>query len=322
MAPETNSKDWSTSYSTYLARSAALSARTLNLYQLALERISQGRLPPTIFQDHFPVFTMQHAAEFSNRLAEVGSKFLGNLVRLGSNVSPVPDAAGEREPVPPQFDASNPSRWYEQMAEYAGQMNSRAIKTYRAQLDRVAAGEVTPSEVQQSTAEKMAHAVPEYMQKLTQLYFELLNGLIDFRSTYEETYFQSLLSTAAGDDSEAAIRLMLSGPSGTTATASMSVANVTAQRTMIGHRIADVRRSDGAGPSFIPAIKFTPEALELDPEEEGTLSVSLHLTPEQYAADILYTGTMLLTGGTDVPLQVELRILATNVATKIPQAES
>src|SRR5215471_17963971 len=93
MTPKTNATDWSTSYSQYLARSAAMSARSLNLYQLALERISQGKLPPTIFQDHFPGFAVAHAAEFTNRLSEVGSRFLSDLVRLGASFAQQPSNA-------------------------------------------------------------------------------------------------------------------------------------------------------------------------------------------------------------------------------------
>jgi len=320
MTPEMNSTDWSTLYSQYLARSAAISARTLNLYQLALERVSQGKLPPTIFQDHFPAFAVAHGAEFTNRFAEVGSRFLSDLVRLGSSFSQQPPDAGaaatERESVPPRFDASNPTRWYEQIAEYAGQLNARAIKAYRAQLDRVAAGETTPTEVQQDTAEQMARQLPGYMQLMTQLYFGLLNGLNDVRSAYEETYFSGLLSTAKPDDSEATVTLTLAGPAGAAAAASLSVTNTTGQRTRIGHQIVDVRRVDGAGPSLVPAIAFVPETLELGPDEEGTFTISLRLNPEQYDTDVLYTGALYLTGGSDVPLEVELRILATAAASK------
>ncbi|HXR78296.1 MAG TPA: hypothetical protein VN737_20120 [Bryobacteraceae bacterium] len=319
MTPEMNSTDWSTSYSQYLARSAALSARTLNLYQLALERVSQGKLPPTIFQDHFPAFAVAHGPDFANRFAEVGSRFLTGLVRLGSSFSQQPSEAGaatERESAPPQFDASNPARWYEQLAEYAGRLNARAVKSYRAQLDRVAAGEATPSEVQQQTAEQMAQQLPGYMQLTTQLYFDLLNGLNDVRSAYEETYFHGLLARAESDDRDATVALTLAGPAGTTAAASLSITNTTGQQTRIGHRIVDVRREDGAGPSLVPTIAFVPETLELGPDEEGTLTISLHLDPEQYDSDALYTGALYLTGGSDVPLEVELRILATPVASK------
>ena len=320
MTPEMNSSDWSTSYSQYLARSAAISARTLNLYQLALERVSQGKLPPTIFQDHFSTFAVAHGAEFTNRFAEVGSRFLSNLVQLGSSFSQHPPDAGaaatESESAPPRFDASNPARWYEQIAEYAGQLNARAIKAYRAQLDRVAAGETTPSEVQQHTAEQMAQQLPGYMQLMTQLYFDLLNGLNDVRSAYEETYFRGLLATAKPDDSDATVTLTLAGPAGATVEARLSVTNTTGQRTRIGHQIVDVRRVDGAGPSLVPAIAFVPETLDLGPNEEGTLTISLRLDPEQYDTDVLYTGALFLTGGSDVPLEVELRILATAIASK------
>lgn len=317
MTPEMNSTDWSTSYSQYLARSAAISARTLNLYQLALERVSQGKLPTTIFQDHFPTFAAAHGAEFTNRFAEVGSRFLSDLVRLGASFSHQPQDAGmERGSVPLRFDTSSPARWYEQIAEYAGQLNARAIKAYRAQLDRVAAGETTPSEVQQHTAEQMAQQLPGYMQLLTQLYFDLLNGLNDVRSAYEETYFRGLLATAKPDDSDGIVTLTLAGPSGATAAALLSVTNTTGQPTRIGHQIFDIRRVDGAGPSLVPAITFVPEALELGPDEEETLTVSLLLDPEQYDTDVWYTGALYLTGGSEVPLEVKLKILATAVAPK------
>ncbi len=318
MTTETPSADWSTLYSHYLARSAAISARTLNLYQLALERVSQGKLPPTIFQDHFSAFALAHGAEFSNRFAEVGSRFLSDLVRLGSSYSMQPSdsgaAAPEPETVPPRFDPSNPTRWYEEIAEYSGRLNARAIKAYRAQLDRVAAGEETPSEVQQQTTERMEEELPGYMERLTKLYFDLLNGLNDVRSAYEETYFHGLLSNARPDHREARVTLTLSGPAGSTAAAALSITNTTEQRTQISHQMADVRRVDGAGPSFVPAVKIVPETIELDPKEEGTLTVSLGLDPEKYDTDAVYTGALYLTGGADVPLEVELRILATAAA--------
>ena len=308
MKPETNSTNWTTSYSQYLTRSAALSARTLSLYQLALEQVSQGKLPPTIFQDHFPAFAVAHAAEFTHRYGEVGSRFLSGLVRLGPNSWQ--EQADAREVVPPQFDASNPARWYEQIAEYAGQLNARAIKAYRAQLDRVAAGETTPSEIQQQTAEQMAQQLPGYLERMTQLYFDLLNGLNDVRATYEETYFRGLLAAAKADGGDAIVTITLAGPAGTHTAASLAVTNSSGQRARIGHQIGDVRRVDGAGPSLVPAMAFAPEPLELEADEEGTLTLSLWLDPEEYDTDVLYTGKLYLTGGSEVPLELELRILA------------
>src|SRR5689334_13295687 len=250
MALETEPSDWSTLYSQYLARSAAISGRTLNLYQLAMERVAQGALPPTIFQDHFASFALEHGAEFSKRFAEVGSRFLSNVVQLGSNSSD--HSSGANQEIPnaealPQFDG-DPSHWYEQIAEYAGRLNARALKAYRSQLDRVAAGEVTPSEVQQQTAERMARLLPANLQIITQLYFDLLNGLNEIRAAYEETYFRGLLGTTRPENGERPAALKLTGPLGSNVTGDLSVGNTTRQRASITHQVVEARRADGAGP--------------------------------------------------------------------------
>ena len=284
---------------------------------MALERVSQGKLPPTIFQDHLPAFAGAHGQEFANRFAEIGSRFLSELVRLGTRFSPHSSENGaDHENVPPQFDPLNPGRWYEQVAEYAGRLNARAVKAYRTQLDQVAAGETTPSEVQQRTASQMAEQLPVYMQTMTRLYFDLLNSLNEVRSAYEETYFRGVLAKADASDEGSAIAVTLAGPSGSTAAAGLSVTNTTGHRAQIGHQVVDVRRVDGAGPSLVPAIVFAPEKLELDPDEEGALTISLQLDPERYDTDVLYKGPLYLTGGSNVPLEVELRILASGVTPK------
>jgi len=311
---EHNPADWSTTYTQYLTRSAALSARTWKLYLEALERISQGKLTPNVFQEHFPRFAQAHGTEYSARLAEAGARFLGELLQLSASLgqqrpgsdSPAPEA----EMVPPRFDASNPVRWFEQLAEYAGQLNARAVKMYRTQLDRVAAGEATPSEVQATTSDYLARQLPEYLQRMTHLYFELLNVLGDVRARYEETYFRGVLGETRAEESEAPAPLTLAGPSGETVSASLAVTNTAAQRARIGHAVAEVRRTDGIGKAFAPSVTVFPETLELEPGEEGTLTLSLLLDPSEYVPGALYTGTFYVSGSAGLQVEVQLRILA------------
>jgi hypothetical protein len=131
------------------------------------------------------------------------------------------------------------------------------------------------------------------------------------RAAYEETYFRGLLAKASPDGAEPLVTVTLAGPSGSTATASLSITNTTGQRAQISRRVGDLRRPDGVGPSFVPAIAFAPDTLELGPNDEGTLTLSLQLDAERYDADVLYTGSLSLMGGSDVPLEIELRVLAT-----------
>lgn len=313
---EQRQSDWSTSYAQYLARSAALSTRTLNLYQVALEHVSRGQLPATVFADHYPRFAQAHAQSYSTQLAEIGTRFFSELMRLSATFARNGNSEAPPEPEihPPHFDANNPARWYEQVAEYAGQLNARALKAYRTQLDRVANGETTPSEAQQRSTEYLSQQVPEYLQQMTALYFDLLNGMNDVRANYEEAYFRGILIAAQNGDAEAAVLLTLSGTPGATARASLAVTNTTQHAASIGFRVTDVRRMDGVGPALVPKIAMEPATLQLGPGDEGTLAFSVVLDPNIYEPGAIYCGTLTVSGGPDLQVEVQLRIFAASEA--------
>ena len=313
MTTENDLADWSTSYSQYLTRSAALSARTSKLYQEALEGVSKGKISPIVFQEHFPRFVQAHAAEYATLLAGAGARFFSDLIRQGAALGQS-RSGSEPEIVPPRFDASNPVRWFEQLAEYAGQIGARGVKTYRTQLDRVAAGETTPSEVQQNTTEYLSRQLPEFLQHSTRLYFELLDSLNELRTKYEETFFRGVLAEAANRESEPPVTLTLSGPSGATVSASLSITNTTGQRTRVGHRMTDVRRSDGVGRAFVPSIVILPESMELEPDQDGTISLSLRLDPQHYDPGAQYVGMLYVIGGSALQVEVQVRIVVKPVA--------
>ena len=312
MATAQITADWSTSYSRYLTQSAALSARTLKLYQEALEQVSVGKLPATIFQDHLPRFAQAYAAEFSLQLAETGARFMTHLMHVGASFGQRASLDGEEpELAPPRFDPHNPARWYEQLADYAGQLNARALRVYRAQLDRVARGEMTPSEVQQSASEQLAQRVPEYLQRLTQIYFDLLNGLNDIRAKYEEAYFRGVLAQAGDEDTDGPVVLSLFGVCGTTVSGSLAVTNTTPKRASISYRVTELRRADGIGPAFVPKLTILPEQPVLSSGEEAMVSLAVQLDAETFETDVPYVGAFNITGGPDLQVEVQLRIVAT-----------
>jgi hypothetical protein len=307
------SGDWAASYSQHLARSTALSARTLKLYQEALECVSQGKLAPTVFQDHFTGFAQAHGAEYTRKLTELGARFLGGLVQIGTAYSSQSDStasAPEAEIPPPRFDAANPMGWFQQVAEYAGQLNARALKAYREQLDRVAAGQTTPSEVQQASSDYLKSQLPRYLQRAGELYFDLLNGLSEIRAKYEEEYFRGVLASANGQDAAPPVVLRLTAPLGEVASASLSITNTTGERTVVRHTVTDVRRADGQGPALIPKLTVTPEELVLGPGQEGSLLISLRCDAAEYDADAPYIGTLRVVGNGDLRVEVQLRITA------------
>jgi hypothetical protein len=312
-ASEGGPADWSTAYSRYLAQSAAQSAKTLKLYQEAMECVSQSKLSPTVFQEHLPRFAQARGAEYAGRLSDLGARFLSGLVRIGNGSI---DSRGPNEPSvvfepamqPPHFEPSDPARWFQQFAEYAGQLSARALKAYREQLDRVAAAQVTPSEVQQTASDYLTSRLPLYLQHASQLYLDLLNGINEIRASYEEDYFLSILATANGPESDPPVVLNLSGPHGGTASASLTVANTMPERSTIHCTVTDVRRADGQGPGFAPRIAIVPAELVLESGEERTLELSLQLDETRYDANALHVGSLYVAGQGELPVEVKLRV--------------
>jgi len=308
--------DSSKAYIEYLTRFTAQSARMLNLYQQVLESVSHGHLAPTVFQDHYLRFTQTHWPEYATRLGQLNANFLSELIRIGAIYSPEQTefaAAISEDPElrPPQFNPADAATWFQQLADYAGRMNAKALKAYRAQLDRVAAGETTPSEVQATTSKYLSDRLPDYLQHVGQLYLDLVRGLNDLRAEYEEEYFRGMLATANRQDESQLLVVNLTAPLGEATTASLEVENSTEKPTTIRCSMTDVRRTDGVSPAFAPNITFTPETLDLAPGEEGKLRLSLQLDEADYDTGALYSGILFITGQAELPVEVLLRITAT-----------
>ena len=312
----TSSADWSSTYSNFLSRASAQAAATLELYQQALIRVAEGKLEPTVFQTHFPKFIQSNGNLYTNRLCEVGSRFLSRLVDLSSSYSPhgvesVAHGFSEPELVPPRFESDNPMRWFEQLAEYAGKLNNRALKTYREQLDQVAAGEKTPAQVQQNTVDYLSNRFPQLLQQMTALYFDLLNGLNDVRASYEKDYFQSVLALADKPGRIPPVVVDLAAPRGEVASASLSVANTASENCTVVFRFTDARRVDGSGPAFAPDLEITPPLFELAPGQEQKFRLSLRLDPARFQEGAVYSNTLFISGGEALRVEVNLRIVAT-----------
>ena len=311
------SPEWSTSYSQFLTHSAANTAQSLKLYQKALEYVSQGRLPATIFQEYYPGFVQKYGALYADRLGRIGAEFFSSVTELnrsGSHRSTETNGGTDEVP-PPVFDAANPVRWFEQYAEYAGRLNAQALKTYRKQLDQVVAGELTPDEIQEKTAKQMSKELPEYLQRVGQLYFDLIKGLDELRSQYEEDYLGGILALADGSKGAPMNLMMLRGPLGGAAFASFTVTNTTEQRTALRYIATEIRRLDGVASAFAPKVAITPEVLELGPGEEAIVAFSLQLEADKYEPNLPYIGFFYITGDGDLRVEMQLRVIAAPIDT-------
>jgi hypothetical protein len=306
-------------YAQYLMRSANQSAKSANLYQKIMECVSRGQLAPTVFSDRLPAFVQTRGTDYANRLAEINTRFFSGMVQLNTTYSHelidvVLPGASIPPVTPPAFDAADPIRWFQQLTDYASQLNAAAVSAYQSLLERVAAGQAAPNRVQEASADTLNQRLPEYLRRLSSLYFDLLNQLNDLRSGYEEDFLAGVLATAQAQDQEMPVALNLVAPIGGMTSASLLLTNTQDQPAIIRGSVTDIRRADGVGPAFAPKVSLAPEALELRPGEEGSMILSLRLDEGDYVPDVLYVGAVHITRQGEPRVEVPLRVTATPAA--------
>ena len=141
--------------------------------------------------------------------------------------------------------------------------------------------------------------------------FDVLNGLNDLRTGYEEEFLTEVLAAVEGHGQGEPFVLNLTAASGETASASLALSNTKDEPTVIRCRTSEVRRADGVDPAFAPKITITPESLNLQPGEEASVTLSLKLDEGDFAVGVVYVGTLQITSHGEPSFEVPLRINAT-----------
>jgi hypothetical protein len=151
----------------------------------------------------------------------------------------------------------------------------------------------------------------EFVEQITRLYFGLLNDLTDVRSKYQEDYLREALAvgTPAGGDC-----ITLVAEVGAIASASLSLAGPASAPATVRCIATDVRRADGVGPAFAPAVVITPDVLDVEPDGEAAVTISLRLDESRYQPDALYVGKLQILRGGGPRVDVPMRIRATRPA--------
>jgi hypothetical protein len=153
---------------------------------------------------------------------------------------------------------------------------------------------------------------PEFFARLTRIYFDLLTRFADLQTTQIDDCLHALLD-AAGDDAQSGA-LALRAPLGDTASSSLVVENTGSEPLMVACLATAVRRADGVGPAFSPALDVMPAQETLGPGEETSFRTSLHLEAGVYEPDVLYIGALRVMRQQSLHLEVPLHITATGSA--------
>lgn len=298
MIDASGSMEWSAAYAQYLLRAAQQSTRTHGLYYLVLQRVSRGELSPTMLRDALSAFADRRGRVYGEKLTELSARFFAGLVQI---------AGGASQP-PPPYDGADPYGWFQRLTEYAADVQRRTVQAYQASLDAIAAGNPdgrSPS----AFVEDQTRRTNEQVRALGRLYFDLLGGIAEIGSSVEEEYLQSVLANGSAADEEGSA-IELAASIGESTSAVVSVENTRSDRAVVRCMVTDVRRADGIGPSFVPAVTVDPDGLMLDPGQEGSVRLSLMLDAGIYEPGAEYVGAVHIVRHGEPRLDVPLRIRA------------
>ncbi|HEY4169408.1 MAG TPA: hypothetical protein VGM96_21645 [Reyranella sp.] len=307
--------DWSSWYGRYSARAAEQSERTVALYQKVADAMSRGRLPPTAMQDALGAFYKARGVRYGERFSSLTTRFFSRIVEVSALYSrEMADAVMPGMPSPPalpRLDASEPNAWFRQISEYSHSLSEHISSSYKSFLDRVASGRVDSEEVKDLAGRYLERRFPEYLRQLGMLYFDLLSELNDLRAEVEHDYLSGVIATAERPAAEKAFAVTLSGPLGSVAQATLSIDNVSNEPATIRCQVGELRRADGIDGAFEARISVSPDPLELAPAQVGRLTVTVDLD-HPFSPGRLHVGTLRVVGHGEAPLDIPLRVLATD----------
>jgi hypothetical protein len=256
--------------------------------------VSRWSPSPSTLRDALTAFAERRGGDYGTRVANASARFFSGLVQI---------AVGARTPPPPPYDPADPYGWYQRLTAYAADVQQRSLDAYREQLERAARGDGSAS-----VAEEYTRRAHEQVEALGRLYFELLETIGAIGAAGEEEFLRTVLANAPADRDAPVVEL--TAPLGASASAVVSLENTRTDPAVIRCLVTDVRRADGIGPSFVPKIVVDPDGLMLDPEQEGSVRLSLTLDAAIYTAGADYVGAVQVLRHGEPRLDLPLRIRA------------
>lgn len=287
MAGNSESTEWSELSTRYLLDTAIRATRNADLYLVLLNcaaRQAPGA-PPLDLREMIPGNSL--AAHHADEMATASAGFFSSLMQLACGT----------DVVPPEFTPDDPSGWFERLANYTQDHGRRMLETM---LD-AACGDAT-------CAGELAHLDSAWLLRFGRSYFAFLGEVARIGANIEEARIREMF---------ARVELLkrprpmveLRAAIGETTSAELVVENTRNERAVIGCRVPELRRADGVGPSFVPAITFHPGEIALEPSEEACVRLSLKLDAESYTPDAIYVGAVHLSRGSEPEVHIPFQVI-------------
>lgn len=300
-------EETSAAFTEYLLRTAVASAGALHRYEQLIGCVARRQASPATLEESLARFAELHAGESAARVSEATARLFAGLASSAF----LPFAAADDSEPPTSTDTSGTIDALAPLAERVADRNGRAASAYYAQLAAVATGETTPDAFRRLARKDTARTFAQELSRASRIWFEYLGDLDEERARFADHYLMGTLRTVnpVGFDGDV---VELAGAVNTMVSTVVTVDNTLDEPAVIRCGVSEVRRADGVGPAFAPALVVAPQDVVLERDAEGSVELSLWLDDAIYHPGAAYIGALrLVRDGAprlDVPLRITPRI--------------
>lgn len=157
---------------------------------------------------------------------------------------------------------------------------------------------------------RLGHEGDRYLRELTDLNLRHARALQELARDSGERILD--LSTGGRHTThgrhDVRLALDVSGPVGGHATGTFTVANTRDETAHVSFETGSLRATQHDGKAFRPKVAFDPAGLDLAPGAEARVELAVHLDKGQFEAGRTYRGEVRVLGGTDIVLELTVRV--------------
>jgi hypothetical protein len=288
-----------------------MSTRALRRYQELLDRVARRELLPEQVQKQFQEYLQEQATSSTRELVELSVGLLAGLLYVEARYrEALLDGLLPPEtpiPAPPAPMSADLMVWFQALSTYATEQSARGMARHQMLVDRVSAGAIPPSQVQEQGRRYLETHAPQFLSEVMDLGLTFVGRLQQSSSTFTDGLYDRVLGPDAGPASapEPPICLGLRGPSGSVASAEIVVENTQAQAADVVCRASEFA-ARAFGRRFHAALEVLPSRFVLAAGEQREVNLRLTLDASLFAPGADYVATLQISGANERELIVQL----------------
>jgi hypothetical protein len=293
--------EWGLRFQELAADAGQMYARVLRRYNEVLDRVARRELQPADIQKQFQDYLQEQAATSTRELVELSVGLLAGLLYVEAKYREAllegllpPDAPLPPPPSPSSIDITN---WFQTLAEYATEQNARGMSRLQMLVERVSAGEIPPSKVQDQGRRFLEQHAPEFLSEVMDLGLTYVGQLQRSSTNFAEGLYDCVLGpdTERSPSPEPPICVDLRGPAGSVLSAAIVVENTRLDSAEVVCRGSDFAPRAG-GQSFRSGLEVVPARFTLAPREQRDVILRLPIDPSLFAPGADYVASLQISG--------------------------